>query len=67
MNPPGVPVEHNYRCRRIGIQVNSYFNEMSEEHGPARGRAEEGEERRCVGEEEKRNWEEEGRMRGAKR
>lgn len=42
MNPPGVPVEHNYRCRGLGIQVNSYFNEISEEHGPARGRAEEG-------------------------
>lgn len=35
-------MEHNYRCIGIGIQVNNYFNEMSEEHGPARGRAEEG-------------------------
>lgn len=34
-------MEHNYRCTGIGIQVNNYFNEMSEEHGPARGRAEE--------------------------
>lgn len=42
MNPPGFPVKHNYRCIGIGIQVNNYFNEMSEEHGPARGRAEEG-------------------------
>lgn len=32
---------HNYRCTGIRIQVNNYFNEMSEEHGPARQRAEE--------------------------
>lgn len=42
MNPPGFPVEHNYRCIGIGIQVNNYFNEMSEQHGPLRGKAEKG-------------------------
>lgn len=42
MNSPGVPVEHNYRCMGIGIQVNNYFNEMSEEHGQAGGRQRKG-------------------------
>lgn len=42
-------MEHNYRCMRIGIQVNNYFNEMSEEHGPARGRTEEGKGEVCWG------------------
>lgn len=41
MNPSGFPVVHNYRCAGVRIQVNNYFNEMSEEHGPARQRAEE--------------------------
>lgn len=68
MNPPGVPVEHNYRCTGIGIQVNNYFNEMSEEHGPARGRVEEGRgEKVCWGGRQEKLGGGEGRMKGEKR
>ena len=30
-------MEHNYRCNGIGIQVNNYFNEMSEDMAQPRG------------------------------
>ena len=59
---------HNYRCTGRRIQVNNYFNEMSEEHGPARRKAEEE-----LGEDigwgrDKRNWRKAGKWagRGAK-
>lgn len=58
MNPSGFPVAHNYRCTGKRIEVNNYFNEMSEEHGPARRRAEEE-----LGEDE-RNWRKAGKWAG---
>ena len=36
-SPLGFPVEHNYRCNGIGIQVNNYFNEMFEDMAQSRG------------------------------
>lgn len=55
---------HNYRCTGRRIQVNNYFNEMSEEHGPARRKAEEE-----LGEDvgwgrDKRNWRKAGKWAG---
>lgn len=64
MNPSGFPVAHNYRCTGKRIEVNNYFNEMSEEHGPARRRAEEE-----LGEDvgwgrDERNWRKAGKWAG---